>query len=144
MPAFPLRKDTSFGTISMSSPADRVYSQTHEWHKVEGDVVTLGLTRFAVDALTDVTYVQMKPPGTTVARGDIIGEVESVKTTSDVYTLVGGRIVAVNALLAENPGEVNADPFGTGWLCKIQVTDASGLSEAKSAADYDADHPTQG
>src|SRR5262245_59985533 len=76
----------------MASPTDRVYSESHEWHKLEGNTLTLGLTRFAVDALTDVTYVQMKPKGTKFKAGDVVGEVESVKTTSDVYCFVDGEI----------------------------------------------------
>jgi glycine cleavage system H protein len=125
----------------MASPTDRVYSQTHEWHKVEGDIVTLGLTRFAVDALTDVTFVQMKSAGTTVKPGDAVGEVESVKTTSDVYSLVGGQIVEVNAALADDPSLVNSDPYGQGWLVKVRAADTTRLGEAKNAGAYDADHP---
>lgn len=125
----------------MASPTDRVYSQTHEWHKVDGDVVTLGLTRFAVDALTDVTFAQMKPVGTTIRPGDVVGEVESVKTTSDVYSLVGGQITEVNAAVAEDPSLINADPYGKGWLVKIRATDTAKLAEAATAADYDAQHP---
>ncbi len=81
----------------MPSPSDRVYSESHEWHKLEGDTLTLGLSKFAVDALTDVTYVQMKPKGTKYKAGDAVGEVESVKTTSDVYCFVDGEIEAGEA-----------------------------------------------
>ena len=124
----------------MASPTDRVYSQTHEWHKVEGDLVTLGLTRFAVDALTDITFAQMKSPGTAIKSGDIVGEVESVKTTSDVYSLVGGQVAEINSAVAEDPSLINSDPYGRGWLVKIRATDTSRLNEAKSAAAYDAEH----
>ncbi len=75
----------------MSTPSDRSYSKTHEWHKVEGDTLTLGLTQFAVDQLTDITYVEMRKAGTTLKAGDSAGEVESVKTTSDVYTALAGN-----------------------------------------------------
>ena len=122
----------------MPSPDDRVYSDTHEWHKPEGDEVTIGLTQFAADSLTDVTYVEMREPGTEVAAGESVGEVESVKTTSDVYSAVAGVIAAVNEKLADDPGLVNTDPYGDGWLVRIKASDVSGLSGLKDAAAYDA------
>lgn len=125
----------------MSSPSDRVYSETHEWHKLEGSVLTIGLTKFAVDALTDVTYVEMKKPGHKFKAGEIIGEVESVKTTSDVYSAAGGEITEVNAALADDPSLLNSDPYGKGWLVKIRVTDQGGLSKLMQSAAYDAAHP---
>ena len=121
----------------MASPADRQYSKTHEWHKFEGDTLTLGVTQFAVDALTDITYVQMKPVGTKVAAGGIVGEVESVKTTSDIYSAVAGEITAVNPALTDSPGLLNSDPFGAGWLLKIRVADKAGAASLLDAAKYD-------
>lgn len=126
----------------MASPSDRVYSESHEWHQVSGDTLTLGLTRFAVDALTDVTYVQMKPVGTVFRAGDVIGEVESVKTTSDVYCAAGGQITEINTALADDPGLLNSDPFGKGWLVKARITDKSGLARCVDSAKYDAQHPS--
>lgn len=125
----------------MSSPADCLYSESHEWHKVSGDSLTLGLTRFAVDALTDVTYVQIKPAGTKVTPGQSLGEVESVKTTSDVYCGCAGEITEVNAALTDDPSLLNSDPYGKGWLCKIKITDKAGLSKLMDAKAYDAAHP---
>lgn len=122
----------------MASPSDRHYSTTHEWHKVDGDIVTLGITQHAVDALTDVTYVQMKPAGTKIAAGTVIGEVESVKTTSDIYSAIAGEVTEVNAALADNPGLLNSDPYGKGWLCKIRMSDKAGLSTLLDSAKYDA------
>jgi glycine cleavage system H protein len=124
----------------MASPTDRVYSSSHEWHKLEGDVLTLGLTKFAVDALTDVTYVEMKKPGFKFKAGDNIGEVESVKTTSDIYCAVAGEVTAVNAALAEDPGLLNSDPYGKGWLVQIKVSDKAGLANCMDAKAYDAQH----
>ncbi len=124
----------------MSSPSDRVYSESHEWFKTEGDLVTVGISRFAVDALTDVTYAQMKAVGTTVKQGDSLGEIESVKTTSDVYSLVGGSIAEVNAAVAEDPSILNSDPYERGWLVKIRVSDKAGLSKAVDATTYDSTH----
>jgi glycine cleavage system H protein len=125
----------------MASPSDRVYSDTHEWHKLEGDTLTLGLTRFAVDALTDVTFVGMKPRGTKVAAGGIVGEVESVKTTSDVYCAAPGEIVEVNPAVAEDPSLVNSDPYSKGWLVRVRVTDKAPLERLMDASKYDAAHP---
>lgn len=125
----------------MGSPADRVYSDSHEWHKLEGDTLTLGLTQFAVNALTDVTYVEMKKAGTKFSAGEIVGEVESVKTTSDVYCAAGGEIVEVNKALADDPSLLNSDPYGKGWLVKIKVTEKSKLAAMMDAAKYDAAHP---
>lgn len=124
----------------MSSPTDRVYSESHEWFKSEGDLVTIGITRFAVDALTDVTYAQMKGVGTVVKPGDSLGEIESVKTTSDVYSMVGGTIAEVNTAVAEDPSILNSDPYGKGWLLKVRASDAAGLSKAMDGATYDSKH----
>lgn len=124
----------------MSSPDDRKYSETHEWHKLDGDTLTLGLTQFAVDELTDVTYVEMKPVGTTIEAGGEVGEVESVKATSDVYCAAPGEIVEVNDKLSEDPSLLNSDPLGDGWLCKIKVSDASALESLMDAAAYDNQH----
>jgi glycine cleavage system H protein len=125
----------------MATPADRMYSSSHEWHKVDGDTLTLGLTQFAVDQLTDVTYVEMKKPGTRFKAGDVIGEVESVKTTSDIYCAADGEVAEVNGALADNPGLLNTDPYGKGWLVKVKVTDRSGLSKLMDSKAYDAQHP---
>lgn len=122
----------------MGTPSDRSYSQTHEWHKVEGDTLTLGLTQFAVDQLTDVTYVEMRKTGTSFKAGDSIGEVESVKTTSDVYSAVAGKVIEVNPALADDPSLLNSDPYGKGWLVKIQITDKAPLSTLMDAKAYDA------
>ncbi|MBI1189803.1 MAG: glycine cleavage system protein GcvH [Tepidisphaera sp.] len=122
----------------MPSPADRVYSASHEWHKLEGDTLTLGITQFAVDQLTDVTYVEMKKPGTKINAGDNVGEVESVKTTSDIYSAVGGEITEVNKALADDPSLLNSDPYGKGWLLKLKITDKSGLDKCVDAKTYDA------
>jgi len=117
-------------------PTDRVYAESHEWHKVEGDVVTLGITRHAVDALTDVTFVEMKPAGTSISAGDAVGEVESVKTTSDIYSLVGGEVVEVNQAVVDNPSLLNEDPYGAGWLIKVRASDTGPLGSAMDAEAY--------
>ncbi len=122
----------------MSTPNDRVYSESHEWHKVEGDVVTIGLTTYAVDQLTDVTFVEMRGVGTAIEAGDSVGEVESVKTTSDIYSAAGGEIVEVNERLADQPELVNNDPYSAGWLVKLRISDRGTLDRCMDAASYDA------
>lgn len=121
----------------MTTPDDRVYSETHEWHKEADGVVTVGLTQHAVDELTDITFVEMKGAGETVDAGDSLGEVESVKTTSDVYSAVGGEIVEVNEALQDNPGLLNEDPYHEGWLVKIKVSDAGSLGSLMDASAYE-------
>ncbi len=124
----------------MTTPDDRVYAESHEWHMVDGEIVTIGLSQFAVDQLTDVTFVEMREVGYTFETGDAIGEVESVKTTSDVYPAVGGEIVEVNAAVIEDPSLLNSDPYGKGWLVKIKVSDDSGLASCVDATTYDANN----
>ena len=122
----------------MSSPDDRRYSESHEWFKLEGDVVTIGITTHATEALTDITYVEMKAPGTTLAAGDSAGEVESVKTTSDVYTAVAGEVAESNQGVVDDPSVVNSDPYGDGWLVRIRTADAGPLDDLMEASAYDA------
>jgi len=124
----------------MSTPTDRVYTESHEWIKHEGDTITLGLTRFAVDQLTDVTYVELKPAGTQVAKSESMGEIESVKTTSDVYAPLAGEIIAVNEAVVENPALLNEDPYEAGWLVKIRCDDLAGLDQFADAKAYDKQH----
>lgn len=119
------------------TPADRKYAESHEWHLVQGDVVTIGITEHAVDQLTDITFVEMKPAGTSIGSGDTVGEVESVKTTSDIYSGVTGEIIEVNTALSDSPELINSDPYGKGWLVKVKVSDASGLAKLMDATAYD-------
>ncbi len=121
----------------MASPTDLRYTESHEWARVEGDMVTLGITRFAVDELTDITYVDLPEAGSSVGAGDPVCEVESVKATSDVYSPVGGEIVEVNEALNDDPSLINQDPYEKGWLVKLRATDTSPLDAMLSAAAYD-------
>ncbi|MSR68792.1 MAG: glycine cleavage system protein GcvH [Phycisphaerales bacterium] len=123
------------------SPSNCRFTDSHEWFRVEGDVVVVGITQFAANELTDVTFVGMKPTGTTIATGSSVGEVESVKTTSDVYSVLAGAIVEVNEVVAKDPSLVNSDPFGKGWLVKLKAADVAGLSALMDAQTYDAKHP---
>ena len=103
----------------MASPANCKFTESHEWFRVEGETVVVGITQFAANELTDVTYVQMKPSGTAIESGASLGEVESVKTTSDIYSVLAGSIVEVNTEVVKDPSLVNSDPFGKGWLVKF-------------------------
>ncbi|MCA9284093.1 MAG: glycine cleavage system protein GcvH [Phycisphaerales bacterium] len=125
----------------MASPADYRFSDSHEWFKVDGDVVTVGISKYAADELTDITYVEMKPVGTRVQPGGSLGEVESVKTTSDVYSAVGGEVVEVNGAVAQDPSLVNSDSFGAGWLVKLRCADTAPIATLMDAASYDQRHP---
>ncbi|MEE2972001.1 MAG: glycine cleavage system protein GcvH [Planctomycetota bacterium] len=121
----------------MSSPEDRRYSESHEWFKVDGDEVTIGITTHATEALTDITYVEMKPPGTSLSAGDPAGEVESVKTTSDIYTAIPGEVLEANGAVVDDPSLVNSDPYGEGWLVRIKAADVSALETLMTADAYD-------
>ncbi len=124
----------------MTPPSDRRYSESHEWHKLDGDTLTLGVTKFAVDELTDITYVEMKPAGTTIKPGGSVGEIESVKATADVYSALGGEIVEVNPRLADDPSVLNTDPFNAGWLVKLKVADTGPLESLMDAQTYTSKH----
>lgn len=120
----------------MSVPTDRKYLESHEWHKLDGKTVTIGITQFAADELTDVTYVKLPAVGDKVTAGQTFGEIESVKATSDLYSGVTGTVTAVNDALNNDPGLVNRDPHGEGWMIKVEVTDASELDKLLSQTDY--------
>lgn len=121
----------------MPVPNDRRYSQTHEWFKQDGKLVTIGITQFAADELTDVTYVELPKPGTALQAGKLFGEVESVKATSDLYSAVSGKVVQVNQRLNNEPELVNKDPFGDGWMVKIDCEDAAPLRNLLDGPAYD-------
>lgn len=120
----------------MSVPTDRKYLKSHEWHKLEGDVVTIGITQFAADELTDVTYVSLPKVGTKFAANDRFGEIESVKATSDLYTGVSGEVIEVNSGLNNDPATVNTDPFEAGWMIKLRTTSPSDLDALLDADAY--------
>ncbi len=125
----------------MPSPRECRFTETHEWLHIDEDVVTLGLTQYAANELTDITYVEMKPAGSTILPGESVGEVESVKTTSDIYSPVGGQLLEVNPDVAADPSLLNSDPFGRGWLVKIRTTDPSPLDALMDQEMYDTKYP---
>lgn len=122
----------------MSIPEALKYSSDHEWIRVEGSTIRMGITDYAQDALGDVVYVQVPTVGTSVAAGDTMSEVESTKSVSDIYAPVSGTIVAVNEVLADAPETVNSDPYGAGWICEIELSDPSQLDGLLDADAYRA------
>lgn len=120
----------------MKVPADRRYAETHEWFLIEDGVATMGITQFAADELTDITFVELPEVGKTVAMGDSIGEVESVKATSEVFTAVSGTISEVNVALADHPELLNDDAFEEGWIVRIAVDNPDQIRALMSAKEY--------
>jgi len=118
------------------------YAKTHEWASREGDVCTVGLTQFAVDQLTDVIYIELPDVREPTNAGDTFGEIESVKSVNDLYAPVSGTVAAVNGALTDHPELVNSDPYGEGWLVKLQVEgEPEGLlTESEYKATAAADH----
>ena len=105
----------------MGVPAELRYTQEHEWVKIDGDSVEVGITDFATQALGDVVYVSLPDVGATVTAGEPCGEVESTKSVSDLYSPVGGEVYEVNEELQDDPGLINADPYGVGWMFRVRA-----------------------
>ncbi len=112
------------------------YQESHEWARLDGDVVTVGISDHAQDQLNDVVYVELPEVGTEMPKGETFGVVESVKSASDLYMPVGGTISAVNDALEDSPELVNDDAFGEGWMIKISPSDPSELDSLLTADDY--------
>ncbi len=122
----------------MMEPTDLRYHEEHEWIRVDGKQATMGISNFAQDALGDIVFIDMPKVGSTVAAGQQIGEVESTKTTSSIYTPVSGKIVNVNADLKDHPEVVNADPYGKGWMVVIDLSDPGQVNGLMTAEQYEA------
>ena len=112
------------------------YTEDHEWIAVEGDVGTVGITKYAAEQLGDVVFVEVPEAGASFAKGDDMAVVESVKAASDVYAPVAGEVVEGNGDLADAPETVNEDPEGKGWFCKLKLSDASEVTALMDAAAY--------
>ncbi len=116
---------------------DLRYSATHEWASLEGGVVTLGITKFAVEQLTDVVYIELPDPGDNVFAGESFGEIESVKAVSDLYSPVDGEIVGINEKLLDDPTIIAQDPFGKGWMVKIKIEPGQTLDKLMTLPQYE-------
>jgi glycine cleavage system H protein len=122
----------------MAHPSDRVYSKEHEWVLVDGDVATVGISDFAQDQLGEVVYVDMPGVGDALTAGDSFGEIESVKSVSELFAPISGEIVEINSALDDSPETVNSDPHGAGWMVKVRFDSDADLSSLLSADEYDA------
>jgi glycine cleavage system H protein len=120
----------------MNVPEDLRYSSDHEWVRVVGDRIRVGITDFAQDALGDVVFVDLPTAGTTVEKGGMLGEVESTKSVSEIYAPVGGEIMAVNSALSDAPEQLNADPYGEGWICEIVPSDLASVDDLLDPSGY--------
>jgi glycine cleavage system H protein len=119
----------------MANPTSLQYTKEHEWVKVEGDLATVGITRYAADALGEIVYVDLPKVGSNTTYMKICGEIESTKSVGELYAPMDGEIVEVNEKLPNSPDTINQDPFGEGWLIKIRYTQ---LPDLLSASEYDA------
>lgn len=114
----------------MSVPNDLQYTAEHEWVRVEGDVVTVGITQYAADALGDVVYVDLPAVGAALTPGAVVGEVESTKSVGELFAPVSGEVVEANQAVVDAPETINADPYGDGWLVKVRVAETPTLMSA--------------
>jgi glycine cleavage system H protein len=128
----------------MKLPENLLYTESHEWVKGEGSRVTVGITDYAQSQLKDIVYVEMPEIGSTFKKGDTLGVVESVKTVADLYSPVTGKIVETNAALKDHPQFVNEDPYGKGWMVKIEIEDREELKGLLSAKSYQGTLPEEG
>lgn len=113
------------------------YSNEHEWIRVEGDVGTVGISQYAQEQLGDVVFVDVPQAGRTIAKGESVAVVESVKAASDIYAPAGGEVIEGNAALSDAPGDINADPMGKGWIFKVRLADPADLDGLMDQAAYD-------
>lgn len=120
----------------MNTPEDLKYTKDHEWVKVEGDTVTIGITDFAQGELGDIVFVEIETEGETLDNEEVFGTVEAVKTVSDLFMPVTGEVLEFNSALEDNPALVNEDPYGEGWMIKVKVSEAGELDALLSAAQY--------
>jgi len=122
----------------MKMPEQLKYTSEHEWISVDGDVAKVGITSFAQGELGDIVFVEIETLGETLDKGETFGTIEAVKTVSDLFMPVGGKVLEINPELESTPELVNKDPFGAGWLIKISIGDAKELDELLSAEQYQA------
>ncbi len=122
----------------MNIPADLKYTKDHEWIKIEGNSITIGVTEFAAKELGDIVFIEVDTVGDEVAIGDVFGTIEAVKTVSDLFMPLTGTIDEFNEALEDSPESVNQDPYGNGWLVKVTMADGADTSELLDADAYKA------
>jgi glycine cleavage system H protein len=121
----------------MNIPAELKYTKDHEWIKIEGNTATVGVTDYAQGELGDVVFIEIETEGETLDKEEVFGTIEAVKTVSDLFMPVGGEVVEVNPSLEDAPDTVNKDPYGEGWLIKINFSDDSQLEDLLDAKGYE-------
>jgi glycine cleavage system H protein len=122
----------------MNVPGNLLYTKDHEWLRVEGDTGYIGITDFAQGELGDIVFIEVETIGETLAKEEVFGTIEAVKTVSDMFMPVSGEILELNPALEESPDVVNKDPYEKGWIIKVRITDPSGLKSLLSAEKYSA------
>jgi len=122
----------------MSTPEDLKFTKTHEWVRVEDDVVTVGIADYAQQELGDITYLELPEVGSSISAGEPFGVVESVKAASDIYSPLDGEVLERNDGAVEAPEVINASPYGDAWLIKVRLTDPSQVESLMDAGEYDA------
>jgi glycine cleavage system H protein len=120
----------------MNFPDELKYTKEHEWVKVSGNIATIGITEFAQGELGDIVYVDINTEGQSLNSGDVFGTVEAVKTVSDLFMPLSGKIIELNKGLETNPESVNKDPYGNGWMVRIEMSNSSEPEGLMNAADY--------
>lgn len=123
--------------MSDNYPSDLIFTEDHEWTRIEGKLATVGITQFAVEQLGDVTQVDLPREGESVKQGDVFGSIESVKAVSDLFAPVSGKVVKINTPLADSPEYVNEDPYDQGWLIQIEMTTPAEAEKLMSPEAYE-------
>ena len=122
----------------MNIPEDLKYSKEHEWVKVQGDIVTIGVTDYAQDQLGEIVFVELPDEGEEFSKDDAFGVVESVKSVNDVYAPVSGKVIELNDPVVDSPEIVNEDPYNEGWMVKMEMSDPAELKDLMTAKQYEA------
>ena len=120
----------------MNIPEELKYTEEHEWVKIEGNIATIGITDFAQGELGDIVYLEIDSLDSEIALNEVFGTVEAVKTVSDLFMPVGGKVIEMNSTLEDNPELVNEDPYGEGWIIKIDISDLSEVDNLLSPEEY--------
>ncbi|MXS72713.1 glycine cleavage system protein GcvH [Flavobacteriaceae bacterium W22] len=120
----------------MNTPSELKYTKDHEWIKIEGNTATIGITDFAQGELGDIVYVDVDTVDDEINGGDVFGSVEAVKTVSDLFLPISGKVIEFNSALEDQPELLNSDPYGQGWIIKLEIADDADQSELLSAEEY--------
>ena len=120
----------------MNIPEELKYTEEHEWVKIEGNIATIGITDFAQGELGDIVYLEIDSLDSEIGLNEVFGTVEAVKTVSDLFMPVGGKVIEINSTLEDNPELVNEDPYGEGWIIKIDISDLSEVDSLLSPEEY--------